>query len=95
MIPTSHYSPNTNIPYVASKVTTLHTSSSDHSVPLDSLVKWRETIAMILANRVTGDNQAISALGDMLKENGWIHASHIWYAVILIYNLDLTDFIMD
>ncbi|GES88543.1 Sec23-binding domain of Sec16-domain-containing protein [Rhizophagus clarus] len=78
MIPTSHYSPNTNAPYVTSKVTALYTSS-DHSVPLDSLIKWRETIAMILANRAPGDNQAISALGDMLKEYGWIHASHVCY----------------
>ncbi|CAB4447046.1 unnamed protein product [Rhizophagus irregularis] len=79
MIPKSHYSPNTNAPYVVSNVTTPYTSLSDHSTPLDSLVKWRETIAMILANRAPGDNQAISALGDMLKEYGWIHASHICY----------------
>ncbi|RIA82559.1 Sec23-binding domain of Sec16-domain-containing protein, partial [Glomus cerebriforme] len=68
-----------NVPYVASKVTTLHTSSSDLIAPLDSLIKWRETIAMILANRSPGDNQAISALGDMLKDYGWINASHVCY----------------
>ncbi|CAI2177494.1 10668_t:CDS:2 [Funneliformis geosporum] len=83
MIPTlpnaSHYNSNTNPPYVGASISTSHSSSSARDVPLDSLVKWRETIAMILANRAPGDNQVISALGDMLKEFGWIHAAHICY----------------
>lgn len=50
---------------------------------------------MILANRAPGDNQAISALGDMLKEYGWIHAAHVWYVVqkLKLYYLDLINFI--
>ena len=78
MLPTSHYSTNQNSPYSTSTMAMLHNSSSDNNAPLDSLVKWRETIAMILANRAPGDNQAIYALGDMLKEYGWIHAAHTW-----------------
>ncbi|CAG8490049.1 7141_t:CDS:2 [Funneliformis caledonium] len=83
MIPTlpntSHYSSNPNVPYGGASISTSHSSSSARDVPLDSLVKWRETIAMILANRTPGDNQVISALGDMLKECGWVHAAHICY----------------
>ena len=79
-MPVSHYSTNTNVLHGASKITTLH--DPDHNVPIDNLVKWRETIAMILANRAPGDSQAISALGDMLKEYGLIHAAHAWYVIL-------------
>ncbi|CAG8519639.1 14042_t:CDS:2 [Acaulospora colombiana] len=56
-----------------------YSSSAASDSPLENLERWRETLAMILANRSPGDNQAITALGDMLKECGWIHAAHIWY----------------
>ncbi|CAG8698294.1 3678_t:CDS:2, partial [Ambispora leptoticha] len=48
-------------------------------VPIQSLTKWRETVAMVLANRAPGDSQVITALGDTLKSYGWISASHICY----------------
>jgi len=75
-------------------MTTLH--DSDHNVPIANLVKWRETVAMLLANRAPGDNNAISALGDMLKEYGFIHASHAWYVYIyFILKMNYFDFILN
>ncbi|KAF7726142.1 vesicle coat component [Apophysomyces ossiformis] len=43
------------------------------------LSKWRETLTLILANRTSRDTEAITALGDILKSNGWIEAAHICY----------------
>jgi hypothetical protein len=42
------------------------------------LVKWRDTLAIVLANRTGRDIEAITALGDIMKEQNWIHAAHIW-----------------
>jgi hypothetical protein len=48
--------------------------------PVDpsQLAKWRDTVAIILANRSARDVEALTALGDILKEQGWIEAAHIW-----------------
>lgn len=45
---------------------------------LDQLVKWRDALAIILANRTPRDLEAMTALGDILREQGWIDAAHIW-----------------
>lgn len=50
---------------------------------LSQLVKWRDTLAIILANRTGRDLEALAAFGDMMKEQGWIEVAHIWY----LYNL--------
>ncbi|CAG8750751.1 23424_t:CDS:2, partial [Dentiscutata erythropus] len=57
----------------------LYSPSTESDIPFESLEKWRETLAMILANRSPGDNQAITVLGDMLKECGWIQAACVCY----------------
>ncbi|CAG8481499.1 5347_t:CDS:2 [Ambispora gerdemannii] len=56
-----------------------YTPSKYGDIPIQSLTKWRETVAMVLANRAPGDSQVITALGDTLKNYGWIFASHICY----------------
>ncbi|KAM0752348.1 hypothetical protein T439DRAFT_324423 [Meredithblackwellia eburnea MCA 4105] len=45
----------------------------------DILVKWQETVALIIANRSAGDSAALTALGDTLKVNGWLDAAHVCY----------------
>lgn len=45
---------------------------------LSQLVKWRDTVAIILANRTARDLEALTAFGDMMKEQGWTEAAHIW-----------------
>ena len=50
----------------------------------DVLDKWRETAAMIVANRTSGDSQALMNLGDALAANGWLKAAHAWSAVLIL-----------
>jgi hypothetical protein len=45
---------------------------------IKQLSKWRDTLAIILANRTANDAEALTALGDIMKEQGWIEAAHIW-----------------
>ncbi|ORE02933.1 hypothetical protein BCV72DRAFT_308677 [Rhizopus microsporus var. microsporus] len=48
-------------------------------VDVKQLSRWRDTIAIILANRTLRDSEALTALGDIMKEHGWIDAAHICY----------------
>lgn len=59
-----------NVPY--------GTVSSKPPVDVNQLIKWRDTVAILLANRTSRDSEALTALGDMMKEQGWIEAAHIW-----------------
>lgn len=43
------------------------------------LIKWRDTLAILLANRTPRDTEALAAFGDIMKEQGWIDAAHICY----------------
>ncbi|KAI8355084.1 Sec23-binding domain of Sec16-domain-containing protein [Choanephora cucurbitarum] len=43
------------------------------------LAPWRTTVAMILANRTARDLEALVALGDLMKQQGWIEVAHICY----------------
>jgi hypothetical protein len=45
---------------------------------LFQLVKWRDTLAIMLANRTPRDIEALTAFGDIMKEQGWLEAAHIW-----------------
>lgn len=45
---------------------------------LSQLIKWRDTLAILLANRTPRDIEALTALGDIMKEQGWIEVAHIW-----------------
>ncbi|KAF9985353.1 vesicle coat component [Mortierella antarctica] len=54
-----------------------HTEGS--KVPSTSLGQWRDTLVMILSNRTSGDQTAISSLGDLLLKEGWVEAAHICY----------------
>ncbi|ORZ21264.1 Sec23-binding domain of Sec16-domain-containing protein [Absidia repens] len=47
----------------------------------NQLSEWRETVALILANRTDDSNELIKRLGDLLKENGWVDAAEICFAV--------------
>ncbi|KAI8083014.1 Sec23-binding domain of Sec16-domain-containing protein, partial [Halteromyces radiatus] len=46
---------------------------------IGQLDKWQETLGLILANRTTKDFEAITALGDIMKNHGWLNAAHICY----------------
>ncbi|KAI7889419.1 Sec23-binding domain of Sec16-domain-containing protein [Mucor mucedo] len=46
---------------------------------LSQLVKWRDTLAIMLANRTPRDIEALTAFGDIMKEQGWLEAAHICY----------------
>ncbi|KAI9363542.1 Sec23-binding domain of Sec16-domain-containing protein [Pilaira anomala] len=46
---------------------------------LSQLVKWRDTLAILLANRTPRDLEALTALGDIMKDQGWIDVAHICY----------------
>jgi hypothetical protein len=48
-------------------------------IPGASLGQWRDTLVMILSNRTSGDQTAISSLGDLLLKEGWVEAAHICY----------------
>jgi hypothetical protein len=48
------------------------------SLQTDELCKWQEVLGLIMANRTTKDYEAITALGDIMKNHGWINAAHIW-----------------
>ncbi|RIB01260.1 Sec23-binding domain of Sec16-domain-containing protein [Gigaspora rosea] len=71
--------PSANLPYGPVVPLNPLYSSATCDIPIESLEKWRETLAIILANRSQGDNQAMTALGDMLKEFGWINSAHVCY----------------
>lgn len=49
---------------------------------LSQLIKWRDTLAILLANRTPRDIEALTAFGDIMKEQGWIDVAHIWYVYI-------------
>lgn len=53
----------------------------DHpsDVPAETLSKWRETAAIIIANRSPSDVQSLTVLGDVLSTNGWLKAAHACY----------------
>ncbi|KAI9032725.1 Sec23-binding domain of Sec16-domain-containing protein [Phycomyces nitens] len=50
-------------------------------VSVEQLRQWRETLLLILANRTPRDVEAITALGDILKAQGWTGAAHFCYVV--------------
>jgi hypothetical protein len=48
-------------------------------VPLESLSKWPEAVAMMLSNNMTIESSsALTALGDCLAHHGWMEAAHVW-----------------
>lgn len=46
---------------------------------LSGLESWQETLALILGNRSTGDNEAIHSLGKLLASYGRTEAAHICF----------------
>ncbi|KAL9541126.1 hypothetical protein PS6_010443 [Mucor atramentarius] len=54
---------------------------------LSQLVKWRDTVAIILANRTASDLEALTAFGDMMKEQGWTEAAYICYLLSSQYSI--------
>jgi Sec23-binding domain of Sec16 len=53
----------------------------NHSPTLDTekLSHWQDTLALILANRTPRDIEAMTALGDILRDSGLEDAAQIWY----------------
>lgn len=49
----------------------------------EELNEWRYILAIILANRTSGDSAAVTALGDLLRSHSRLHAAQICYAVSL------------
>lgn len=64
---------------VPSPAPTLIDTSFPTDLPTTTLSKWRETAAIIVANRMSGDSAALTRLGDTLVANGWFEAAHVWY----------------
>ena len=49
------------------------------SVPLESLSKWPEAVAMMLSSNMTIESSsALTALGDCLAHHRWMEAAHVW-----------------
>jgi len=49
-------------------------------IPAETLAKWPETAAMIIASPLTPEvSGALTALGDQLQANNWVEAAHVWY----------------
>ena len=46
---------------------------------VDGLDKWRETLALVLSNRSSGDIQGLRALGNLLASYGRAEAAHICF----------------
>lgn len=61
-------------------------SSQAPSYDLEKLSHWQDTLALILANRTPRDFEAITALGDILRDSGLDEASQIWYACHYVDN---------
>ncbi|ORY08172.1 hypothetical protein K493DRAFT_201330, partial [Basidiobolus meristosporus CBS 931.73] len=75
--PQSHFFTPESLPKPL--VSPLSSQPLQNAVSVDKLSKWRETVAMILANRTPGDTQALTSFGDLLRSQGWIYAAHICY----------------
>ncbi|KAG9295948.1 hypothetical protein G9A89_011800 [Geosiphon pyriformis] len=73
------FATQSNSNYNSNPVSPIYASPTFNNVSIESLSKWRETVAMVLANRAPGDSQLITTLGDTLKEHGWILAAHACY----------------
>ncbi|KAF9191283.1 vesicle coat component [Haplosporangium sp. Z 11] len=65
--------------FVSAESLALMTPVEAPKIPNASLDQWRDTLVMILSNRTSGDQTAISSLGDMLIKEGWVEAAHICY----------------
>jgi hypothetical protein len=47
------------------------------NVNQEALDHWKQVLSLILANRSENDQQAISGLGDLLKETN-LDSAHLW-----------------
>src|SRR5438128_466169 len=63
---TSQNSPTNSIPYSPLPTIPLYSPTAS-TASVECLLKWCETLAMILANHAPRDNQAITGLGDILQ----------------------------
>jgi COPII coat assembly protein SEC16 len=50
------------------------------NIPMEVLVKWSETVAMMISNSTSPETStALTAIGDHLSANQWMEAAHVWY----------------
>ncbi|KAH7107114.1 Sec23-binding domain of Sec16-domain-containing protein [Auriculariales sp. MPI-PUGE-AT-0066] len=49
------------------------------NISADILGKWQDIAATIVSNRVPGDSNGLTALGDTLTDHKWIEAAHVCY----------------
>ena len=67
------------MPYApASRSPTPVSADYPSDIAPEVLSQWRQTAAMVVANRTSGDMQVLLSLGDVLSSNGWLKAAHAW-----------------
>lgn len=72
LAPPNAYAPVSRAPSPA------HPGQFSSAVDADVLAKWKETAAVIIANKSPSDTMALTNLGDVLAANGWLQAAHAW-----------------
>ena len=77
LIPASPIPPSTPVLGHSAAFTTF-----TQDVPIETLNKWQETAATVVANVSNGDIVALTGLGDMLMANKWAEAAHVWYVFL-------------
>ncbi|KAG0295878.1 vesicle coat component, partial [Dissophora globulifera] len=65
--------------FVSAESLSMMKPAEEPRVPGESLEQWRDTLVTILSNRTSGDQTAVSSLGDLLLKEGWVEAAHICY----------------
>ena len=64
------------------------------NIPVESLSRWAETVAMILPTNMTMDaSSALTVLGDCLAHNQWTEAAHVWWEQSILVAGILTEFV--
>jgi COPII coat assembly protein SEC16 len=54
-------------------------SAQASSIPVHSLSRWNEIIAMMLSSPMSAEaSLTLSSFGDQLAANDWIEAAHVW-----------------
>lgn len=64
------------------------------NIPSENLVKWAETVAMMISSPFTPSSEtssALVALGDQLLAQNWIEAAHAWFVALYYQRLNSTN----
>ncbi|KAJ1537209.1 hypothetical protein HK096_002338 [Nowakowskiella sp. JEL0078] len=63
------------------------TAVLETGIDLSIVEKWKEVLGIILSNRTASDAIAISALGDILIQQGMLESAHICYLLSLSHSI--------